>query len=500
MQLPRGCARPVCVFAIPVLSLVAAGSAAAQCTEGCTAIHTFTGEAAGDQFGWVSNNVGDIDEDGVDDLILTSPTNDFGGFNAGRAYVYSGGDGDELFKVTGQANWRLGSDAAGAGDFDNDGTLDVIVGAPFVGAGRAIVYSGVDGSIIHTFTGDTSGDQFGYRVNGGGDFNGDGIDDVIIGARFNDAGGLNSGRAYIYSGVTNALIAAIDGLGANHNLGAGVSFVGDITQPADGRDDVVVGAPNAGAGAIGRAYVYAHDGVSAQFEYELDPGAIGNSFGLWFMDGFRDVNNDGTPDIYVNDFNVNLAHVFSGVDGSHIWTLNGDGRGGFGIGRLTDDVNNDGYDDMILAAWDSNLGAPNGGKAFVYSGKDASILETFTHTVANAQFGFDANGMGDVDGDGKFDYLVTAAWDTSQRGKAYIIAGTLGGNPADLDGDGSVDAADLAILLGSWGPCPPGPPGSAGPTGPGGPGGPAGEDCPGDLDGDNTVGPADLAFLLGQWG
>ena len=72
------------------------------------------------------------------------------------------------------------------------------------------------------------------------------------------------------------------------------------------------------------------------------------------------------------------------------------------------------------------------------------------------------------EGDGS---LVEAAVDD------FIVCG--GGNPADLDGDGEVGAADLAILLGSWGPCP---------------------GCPADLDGDGVVGPADLAIMLGSWG
>ena len=70
-------------------------------------------------------------------------------------------------------------------------------------------------------------------------------------------------------------------------------------------------------------------------------------------------------------------------------------------------------------------GANQAGKADIFSGKDGTILDTYTHNVPFAQFGFDANGMGDVDGDGKIDYLVTAANDSGATGRAYLLAGRI---------------------------------------------------------------------------
>ena len=161
--------------------------------------------------------------------------------------------------------------------------------------------------------------------------------------------------------------------------------------------------------------------------------------------------------------------------------LTGDGAGGFGIGRIVEDLDGDGHADLLLAAWNSGAGAPNAGKAFVYSGADGSVFATLTHDVQGAQFGFDANGMNDVDGDGRDDYLITAAWDSQQRGAAYLIRGVVGPDlVGDFDGDGSVDAGDLAVLLAAWGACPP-------------------DDCAADLDGDDVVGAGDLALLLAAW-
>ena len=211
---------------------------------------------------------------------------------------------------------------------------------------------------------------------------------------------------------------------------------------------------------------------------------MSTNFGQWFMNGGYDVNGDEIPDIYVNDFPANRAHVFSGLDGGKIWTLNGEGEGGgFGIGRLVPDVTGDEKADLILAAWASGVGAPGAGKAFVYSGATGEVVHTYTHNIPGANFGFDANGMGDVDGDGSFDYLVTAASDLSSRGVSYVITGNA---PApllgDVDGDCDVDFADILKLLNEWGPCAPAPAG-----------------CRADFNGDGVVDFADLLIILANW-
>ncbi|NOS99282.1 MAG: hypothetical protein HOP29_01490 [Phycisphaerales bacterium] len=404
-----------------------AASARAQCTEGCVAIHTWEGEAAGDQHGWVSNNVGDLTGDGINDLVLTAPTNGGNGSNSGRIYVYSGASGAELFRATGPgANWQLGFDAAGAGDLNGDGRPEVIAGAPGGMAGRAVIYTynGTSASVLQTLNGQAFSDQFGFRVSGGFDVNGDAVSDVVVGAPQNDAAGANAGRAYVYSGSGLALICTLDGPSAGAFFGSSVTMIGDNT--GDGRSEILVGAQHAGAGAVGRAYVYSFDGANCNQEYVVaPPPGPALDFGLWFMSGGHDVDGDGVPDFYVNDYAVNRAHVFSGLDGTLIRTLMGDNNGQFGIGRMTPDVNGDCLADFILAAWISNNGAANAGKAFVYSGADGSVLETFTHNVAGAGFGFDANGMGDVDGDGRYDYLITAASDLGNRGRSYLIAGNI---------------------------------------------------------------------------
>ncbi len=471
-------------IAIPttlLITVLITPQANAQCTEPCTAIHTLDAEASGDFFGWVSNEVGDLDNDGVLDFLITAPGHDTGGSNAGRVYVYSGATGNELFNVTGtNAQGWLGHDAACAGDIDNDGIPDIIAGSPFGGTGFARIYAGGnDGGVIHTFQGESNGDQFGFRVYGGGDFDGDGRDDVIIGAPRHDTAAQDAGRAYIYSGDDFQLICSIDGPTAGDFFGSGVAFIGDIND--DGRSDVAIGAQNAGAGG-GLGFVYTFDGTTCSSPYTLNPGTPSNNFGRWFMNGGHDVNDDGFPDIYINDFSVNRGHIFSGVDGSIIWQLNGNGEGGgFGIGRIIPDINGDFHADMILASWASGIVATGAGKVFVYSGRTGEVFETFTHDVANAGFGFDANGMGDVNGDGRFDHLITAASHNGNTGRAFLIAGNVSPvSTGDADFSGTVDLADVSLFIDCAGD----------------PDAPIGDDCTRlDTDFDNDVDFADFARM-----
>lgn len=425
-----GPSRPVFLIMALVwgFTWAAVQSVSAQCTEGCKVIHRFEGEAAGDQFGWVANDLGDITGDRVHDLVVTASTNDGNGTNSGRIYVYSGHDGSELFRVTGGPGWALGTDADGIGDIDNDGVRDLAIGAP--GGGRAIVVSGVDGSLIATLDGESPSDAFGSIVDDAGDVDGDSRSDIIVTAPFHNPGGVtDAGRAYVYSGTDLSLICAMDGDAQNDGFGASASTAGDLD--GDGRAEIVIGANLAGSNGTGRAYIYSYDGESCERVRTFDPTESAAQLGLYFADGGRDVDRDGTPDYYVSDFNANRAYVFSGASGDVIFALTGNNElGGFGIGRIVDDLNADGHADLVLAAWASSRGASKAGKTFVYSGRDGSILETFTHDRAGANFGFDADGMGDVDGDGRTDFLITAASDLNARGVTYVIAGTTEGRPS----------------------------------------------------------------------
>lgn len=439
-------------------SLALTAPASSQFVEpGTVVIHTFTGAVTGDQFGWVAENIGDITGDGVNDLVITAPGNDTGGTNRGRVYVYNGVTGALVFPPIGGTlnGGRFGDSVNAAGDVDGDGVPDIIIGASTssLSRGRVAVHSGADGSEIHVWLGEVTSDRLGFDVSGLGDIDGDGRSDLLIGAIGHDTAGTSAGRAYVYSGMTGALICSIDGEGAGDAFGSGVAAVGDLDD--DGIPDFVVAAqsygPTATAGT-GRAYVYS--GADCLVPGPMTPMFVLNplpspaaQFGQWFVDGGHDVDNDGTPDIYISDYSANRAYVFSGATGAQIRIYSGDGSGGFGIGRMAGDVDQDGWADMILAAWISPAGATQAGKGFVYSGRTSAILQTYTHNVAFAQLGFDANAMGDVNGDGQIDFLLTAANDSSARGKVYLVAGnTPVFSKADIDLDGDVDGDDVEAL------------------------------------------------------
>jgi hypothetical protein len=108
-------------------------------------------------------------------------------------------------------------------------------------AGSAYVYSGADGTLLYQKDGFGRSDEFGWAVAGTGDVNGDGRDDFIIGARFADPDTLtNAGKAYVYSGMDGSLLYEKDGLGKNDEMGFSVAGAGDLN--GDGKSDFIVGA------------------------------------------------------------------------------------------------------------------------------------------------------------------------------------------------------------------------------------------------------------------
>jgi len=439
---------------------ISARTSPAQFVEPDTVVlQTFTGQFAGDQFGWVSEDVGDLTGDGVHELAIGAPGNDIGGAERGRIYVYNGATGLLAFPaIPGTVNGgRLGHAVGSAPDVNGDGRREILGGAPSAGQGRVGVYSGADGSLIRTIVGEAGGDLFGWAVRGFGDLNGDGIGDLLIGAPGNDAAGAQAGRAYVYSGaVGSQRLCALNGVDANDFYGGSLDVIGDVNH--DGTPDIIVAAETAAAGGVaGTGFAYVYSGAACLLPpsqpaplHVLEPVGVAAAFGQFFVDGEGDVDGDGTPDIYVSDFNVNKAYVFSGVTGGVVATYSGDGNGGFGIGRIVGDVDDDGWADLILGAWFSSAGANQGGKAFLYSGRTGGVLQTFTHTVVGAHLGFDANGMGDVNADGRIDFLLTAADDASSRGKAFLVAGNvIPFSRADIDLDGDVDGDDANSLAAS---------------------------------------------------
>jgi hypothetical protein len=411
------------------------------------------GAVATDQLGFSVSTAGDVNGDGYDDVIVGAPQNDAGATDAGRAYVYYGGPtADEVadLTLTGAAAVDLfGVSVSAAGDMNKDGFDDVIVGAILndaggAEAGRAYVYYGgpaPDAVADLLLTGAAAGDQFGNSVSSAGDVNGDGYGDVIVAAYFNDAGGANAGRAYVFFGGPAPDAVAdwtLTGAVAGDSFGRSVSGAGDVN--GDGFGDVIVGAyfNDAGGTSAGRAYIFYGGPVpNAVADITFTGAAANDQFGI-SVSHAGDANGDGFSDVivgaYLNDAggaDAGRAYLFyggPGLDAEADLVFTGfvaSDQLGISVAGAGD-VNGDGYGDVVVGAHQNDVTGSNSGRAYVhYGGPGADALPdiALNGAAAGDLFGRSVSTAGDVNRDGFADVIVgafTNDFTASDAGRAYV--------------------------------------------------------------------------------
>ncbi len=213
---------------------------------GFSRLYTLNGDSANDYYGRSVSAAGDVNNDGYDDVIIGAYADDNTGADSGSARIVSGTNGSILYTFNGDGAYdNFGYSVSAAGDVNNDGYADVIVGAygddnTGSSSGSARVFSGANGSILYTFNGDSASDYLGYSVSAAGDVNGDGYGDVMVGALYDDNNGTDSGSARVFSGVNGSILYTFNGDSASDYFGYSVSSAGDVNN--DGYADVIVGA------------------------------------------------------------------------------------------------------------------------------------------------------------------------------------------------------------------------------------------------------------------
>jgi hypothetical protein len=298
----------------------------------------WTGTSAGDHFGTSVAVAGDVDLDGFNDVLVGAPLSDVPGHaDAGTAWLMSGASGSAVTSWHGAGGGdELGYAVDGAGDVNGDGLLDVVVGAPkadgfAVDSGNAYLYSGANGALLHSLIGSLflETGQFGTSVAGLGDISGDGFADVAVGGPGVDVTKDNGG-VWVFSGSDGGLLWIGLGPADLGQLGFAVAAAGDID--GDGQPDAVVGAPHTSSSLVSPSVgtVRAYDG-SDGVTLQASTGKLGELYGAAVV-GIGDSDLDGLCDLAIGVPKHDGVGTDSGetrlVRSAVLWTNLGSGLSG----------------------------------------------------------------------------------------------------------------------------------------------------------------------------
>lgn len=407
------------------------------------------GEQVDGLFANVFTTAGDVNGDGFSDLLVTEVRYSGAFEHCGRAAVYYG-SGDLPHESAGwaidsnQAGAYFGFSVANAGDVNGDGFDDMLLGAPGYdngqsneGAAFLFLGHGAGPSILPDWWAESNqaSAEFGRSVAGAGDVNGDGYDDVLVGAPSYDGTLSNEGAAFLWYGTpggapngtpANAAWSCAGGV-ANAGCGYSVACAGDTD--ANGYADVIIGMPGFtnGQSMEGKAALYrgSATGLSTTSSWSYESNQV-NALAGFDVTGVGDMNADGYCDAaisapyrdgtYTDEGITWIFHGYSGGlratpgwqtpgydEGAHLgWSIAGAG-----------DVNGDGCGDVVMGAPDATWGLPEIPGIIIIYGAATGTYSLHTILGSGGQYGYSVASAGDFDGDGYSDIVVGTTHSTN---------------------------------------------------------------------------------------